>query len=233
MRKVAALWGRVDLSAMPLGCGNSGIALVCAGDGRGLRPALLLEAGTAKHGPALCGFEGDCGFCAALGARGARFGSHTLRSARAFGLALLAMLGVVLKLLIVKEDLLARGKHKFSATIGALQNSIGEFHGRLPRSGRRDEIGLGSEETCRSRFPVYFRNAQQGPGPPLKKRHSNSLRRSRKDACCSESIDQRMLSVNKHAIANCLPFFTSIGAASVSRPEAAGGSTFRDGLEIT
>jgi hypothetical protein len=98
-----------------------------------LRPALFLEAGTAKHRPALGGFEGDCGFSAALGARSTRLRPHTLRSARALGLALLAMLGVVLELFIVKEDLLARGKHKFGATIGALQYSIGEFHGRLPQ----------------------------------------------------------------------------------------------------
>jgi hypothetical protein len=42
------------------------------------------------------------------------------------------VLGVVLELLVLKKDLLARGKHKLGAAIGALQDSIGEIHGRLP-----------------------------------------------------------------------------------------------------
>ncbi len=46
------------------------------------------------------------------------------------------MLRVVLELLIVEEELLARGEHKLGAAVNALQDSIGEFHGRLPSQGR-------------------------------------------------------------------------------------------------
>jgi hypothetical protein len=47
---------------------------------------------------------------------------------------LLATLGVVLELLVVEKQLLARGEHKFFAAINALEGSIGKFHGRLPRT---------------------------------------------------------------------------------------------------
>jgi hypothetical protein len=80
----------------------------------------------------LRGFEGNRGFGAALGACGAGFGAHPLLSARALGLALLAVLGVVFELFIVEEDLLAGSKHKLGAAVAALQDSIGEFHVRLP-----------------------------------------------------------------------------------------------------
>ena len=132
-------------------------SIQCSSSRRGrLRAALFLEARAAKHGPALGRFERNRGLRAALGARGAGFRPHALRSACAFGLALLAVLGVVLELFIVKEDLLARGKDKFGAAVCALQNSIGEFHGRLPRTGKNIVIGHGSEEACRSRFPVLL-----------------------------------------------------------------------------
>jgi hypothetical protein len=45
--------------------------------------------------------------------------------------------GIVLELLVVKEKLLAGGEDKFSAAVVALEDSILEFHGRLPR--RKEE----------------------------------------------------------------------------------------------
>jgi hypothetical protein len=45
------------------------------------------------------------------------------------------MLGVVLELLIVEEELLACREHKLGAAVDTLQDSIGEFHGRLPSQG--------------------------------------------------------------------------------------------------
>ena len=81
------------------------------------------------------------------------------------------MFRVVLELLIVKEDLLARRKDKFGATIAALQYSIGEFHDRFPQTGTNTEIGHDLGARRRSRFPVLVRDAQQGPGPLEKKRH--------------------------------------------------------------
>jgi hypothetical protein len=51
---------------------------------------------------------------------------------------LLASLGVVLELLVVEKQLLARGEYKFFAAINALQDSIRKFHGRLPRTQGND-----------------------------------------------------------------------------------------------
>jgi hypothetical protein len=48
--------------------------------------------------------------------------------ASAFGLAGLAVLGIVFELLIVKEELLARCEDKLRSAIRALEYSIGEFH---------------------------------------------------------------------------------------------------------
>ncbi len=45
------------------------------------------------------------------------------------------MLGVILELLIVEEELLACSENKFGAAVNAFQHSIGEFHGRLPSQG--------------------------------------------------------------------------------------------------
>jgi hypothetical protein len=55
-----------------------------------------------------------------------------LGSAGTLRLALLAVLGIVLELLVVEEQLLAGCKHKVSAAVVALQYSVDEFHGRLP-----------------------------------------------------------------------------------------------------
>jgi hypothetical protein len=44
------------------------------------------------------------------------------------------MPGVVLELFVVEKQLLARRENKLGAAIVALQDSVDEFHGRLPRS---------------------------------------------------------------------------------------------------
>jgi hypothetical protein len=73
------------------------------------------------------------------------------------------MLGVVLELLIVEKDLLARCKYKIGAAVNAFQDSIGKLHGRLPsqetdRSRPQtlaEDSGLGSLSTfkCTTRGP--------------------------------------------------------------------------------
>jgi len=78
------------------------------------------------------------------------------------------MLGVVLELLIVEEELLACCEHKLGAAVNAFQHSIGEFHGRLPSQGLPPKSAMALQETCRSRFPEFVRRALQGPGPHLK-----------------------------------------------------------------
>jgi hypothetical protein len=47
------------------------------------------------------------------------------------------VLGVILELFVVKEDLLTRREDELGAAVGALEYSILEFHvGRLPYSGK-------------------------------------------------------------------------------------------------
>jgi hypothetical protein len=55
-----------------------------------------------------------------------------LSAADALRLALFAALGVVFELFVLKEDLFAGRKNELGAAVDALQNSIREFHGRLP-----------------------------------------------------------------------------------------------------
>jgi len=43
------------------------------------------------------------------------------------------MFGVVFKLFIVEEELLASSKNKIGAAVNTFQNSISEFHASLPR----------------------------------------------------------------------------------------------------
>jgi hypothetical protein len=93
---------------------------------------LFLETRPAKHRPALGWLEGNRRLCAALRARSPRLGPHALTSPRTFRLALFAMLGIVLELFVVEENLLACCEHKFCAAVDTLKDSIVEFHGRLP-----------------------------------------------------------------------------------------------------
>jgi hypothetical protein len=47
-------------------------------------------------------------------------------------LALLAALGVVFEVFVVKKHLLAGRENKLGAAVNAFKDSIREFHGRLP-----------------------------------------------------------------------------------------------------
>jgi hypothetical protein len=78
------------------------------------------------------------------------------------------MLRIILELFVVEKYLLARCKHELRAAVYTLQNSIGEFHGRLPLQGASPKSAMACSP-CRSRFPVLLRPVRQGPGP-----HKNS-----------------------------------------------------------
>jgi hypothetical protein len=94
---------------------------------------LLFEAGAAQYRPALGGLEGDRRFRAALRAVGPGLRTHPGASANALRLALLAVPGFVLELLVVEKKLLTGGKDKLGSAVAAHQNSVGKFHGRLPQ----------------------------------------------------------------------------------------------------
>jgi len=69
-----------------------------------------------------------------------------LIAANALRLALLAALGVVRELFVVEKNLLAGCKNKIGAAVNALQDSIREFHSRLPKTGTHIEIGYEHEK---------------------------------------------------------------------------------------
>jgi len=94
---------------------------------------LLLEADAAEHRPALRRPEGNRRLLAALRAVDARLRAYPGAAAHTLGLAHFAVLGVVLELFIVEEQLLTRSKNKLGAAIAALQDSVYKFHGRLPQ----------------------------------------------------------------------------------------------------
>jgi hypothetical protein len=73
--------------------------------------------------------------------------------------------GVVFKLFIVEKKLLAGRKNEFGTAVDTLQDSISEFHGQLASQGITPKSATAQLGTCRSRFPVLFLVAQQGPGP--------------------------------------------------------------------
>jgi hypothetical protein len=81
---------------------------------------LLLKTGSAQHRPALSRLEGNCSLGSALPTGRSRLWTSPGRTAGALRLALLAALGVVRKLLVVKEELLARGENKIGAAIDTL-----------------------------------------------------------------------------------------------------------------
>jgi hypothetical protein len=64
--------------------------------------------------------------------------------------------------------LLAGSKNELGAAVDTCQNSIGEFHGQLASQGITPTSITARSGTCRSRFPVLFQVAQQGPGPRQK-----------------------------------------------------------------
>ena len=88
-----------------------------------------MEARTAQHWTALRGFERNCGFGSAFRTYCAGFSSHTAaRTGDPFDLALLATLGIILELLVMKEELLARGKDKIVSAIHAFQYLVNKLH---------------------------------------------------------------------------------------------------------
>ena len=94
---------------------------------------MLFEAGAAQHRSALSGFEGNRRLRAALRAVRPGLRAHPGAPADALRLALLAVPGLVLELLVVEEKLLAGGEYKLGSAVAASQNSVGKFHGRLPQ----------------------------------------------------------------------------------------------------
>jgi len=91
---------------------------------------------------------------------------------RAFPLARLALhclqrLGSF-ELLIVEEELLTRRKDEVSAAVNTLEDSIREFHGRLPNRGAFRSGYDFSEHAVP--VPVFV-CPNNGPGPHLTRRH--------------------------------------------------------------
>jgi len=94
------------------------------------------EAEAAQDGAAILGLEGDCGVDAAIGAGDAHLNARTERTMGAFGVAGLAMPGVVLELLLVEEGLFASGEEEVDSAVDAGQSSIEKFQGRASNPGR-------------------------------------------------------------------------------------------------
>ena len=124
--------------------------------GAGDLPALL-EAFTAKNRASLSRPKGHRGLLAALRTTGSRFSFRVGLSRRraeycdAFALAVLAALGLVLELFVVKKQLLACGEDKVRTAIHTLQNLILEFHGEAlpfpaPALHGRPEWGMSGSQ---------------------------------------------------------------------------------------
>jgi hypothetical protein len=102
--------------------------------GRSRRTALL-EARPAKHGAALCGLKRNSGFGSALRTNRPGFCAHAVaRSSHALDLALFASLWIVLELLVVKEQLLSRGKDKIITAVQTFQYLVDEIHYASPQT---------------------------------------------------------------------------------------------------
>jgi hypothetical protein len=78
------------------------------------------------------------------------------------------MLGVVLELLIVEEKLLACCENKLGAAVNALEDSIGEFHGRLPSQGLPPKSAMAQQKIAGRGSLMSFVVHYKGPGPHLK-----------------------------------------------------------------
>lgn len=98
----------------------------------------LREAFAAEHGPALRRPEGNRGLFSTLRAGGSSFNAGVMMSvprrggsrkhSHAFGLTGFAAFGLVLELLVVEEELFARGKNELGAAVDAGQNFVLKFH---------------------------------------------------------------------------------------------------------
>jgi len=93
---------------------GSGAGCYCSRNGR----PPLLETGPAEHGATLRGLKGNGGFSGAFRTNGPGFSAHAIAgSGHTLNFALFATLWIVLKLLIVKEQLFAGGKDKVVTAI--------------------------------------------------------------------------------------------------------------------
>jgi hypothetical protein len=78
-------------------------------------------------------------------------------------------------LFVVKKQLLAGGEDELFPAINALQDSIGKFHGRLPRTQGND-----LNRPCRKNLPsrsLFVRLPNTGPGREEGRRKLSSLGR--------------------------------------------------------
>jgi hypothetical protein len=78
---------------------------------------------------------------------------------------LLAVLGVILELFIVEEELLARSEYKLGVAVDAFQHSIGEFHGRLPSQGLTPKSAMALLGLAGRGSLISFVVQYKGPGP--------------------------------------------------------------------
>jgi hypothetical protein len=111
-----------------------------------------LKALPAKYRAPLSGFKGNRGFLPTLRTFGSGFdfvvavipdgGGSGAQNGYSFCLAGFATLGLILELLVVKEQLLPGSKNEISAAINTLQNLVLKFHGTLPSAlGRTARYG--------------------------------------------------------------------------------------------
>jgi hypothetical protein len=121
--------------------------MACLVRGRRRLLALFLETGSAQDRPALSWLKRDGRLRAALRTCRACLGTYPLASSGAPRLALLAVFGIVLELLIVKKDLLACCKHELRAAVDTYERAIVEFHGRLPPQGRAPKSAMFSSSS--------------------------------------------------------------------------------------
>ena len=91
----------------------------------------LLKTRTAQHRSALRRLKRDCGGCSTPSAHGLSFLGVLLGGGMSFGLADLATLGVIHKLLAVEEELLSSRENELGIAVNALQNLVCQFHGLL------------------------------------------------------------------------------------------------------
>jgi hypothetical protein len=75
---------------------------------------------------------------------------------------LLATLGVVFEIFVVKEKLFASGKNKLCAAVAAFKDSVRKLHGRLPKEGKYTEIGRESIDFAGPVSLSSFVSPQQG-----------------------------------------------------------------------
>ena len=83
------------------------------------------------------------------------------------------MLGVVLELFVLEENLLAGCKYKFLAALAALQNSSVNSMAGFPKTGTCIRIGHDFKRLPVP-FPCPVHHQQQGPGPPTKAANKSS-----------------------------------------------------------